>query len=146
MHEKAGPFAIVFVLCATTFSLCTQAYLIGSQASTIAAQLGITPGALMLTLLPHALPELVALFLPLAAWIVASRRDEWQDLLAATAVTVAIAVPALLVAAAVEIWVSPLLLDARVHAQAAAASAGPGTQTGRPEGRPVRRLTDSGRD
>ena len=86
--------------------------MIGSQASTIAAQLGITPGELMLTLIPHAVPELVALFLPLAAWIIASRRDEWQDLLAATAVTVAIAVPTLLMAAAIEVWVSPLLMDA----------------------------------
>ncbi|HEU0024506.1 MAG TPA: hypothetical protein VFQ12_07740 [Thermoleophilaceae bacterium] len=111
VHEKAGPFAIAFVLCATTFSLCTQAYLIGSGASTIAAQLGISPGMLLLTLLPHALPELVSLFLPLAAWIVASRRDDWQDLLAATAVTVAVAVPVLLAAAAVEIWVSPQLLS-----------------------------------
>jgi hypothetical protein len=112
VHEKAGPFAIAFVLCATTFSLCTQAYLIGSGAATIAAQLGMTPGVLLLSLLPHALPELVSLFLPLAAWIIASRRDDWQDLLAATAVTVAIAVPTLLAAAAVEIWVSPQLMNA----------------------------------
>ena len=103
VHEKARPFAIAFVLCATTFSLCTQAYLIGSGAATIAHQLGMSPGVLILSLLPHALPELVALFLPLAAWIVASRHDEWQDLLAATAVTVAVAVPTLLAAAAVEI-------------------------------------------
>ena len=39
----------------------------------------------MLTLLPHALPELFALFLPLAAWIIASRRGRWDELLAATA-------------------------------------------------------------
>ena len=112
VHEKAGPFAIAFVLCATTFSLCTQAYLIGSGAATIAAQLGIGPGLLLLTLLPHALPELVSLFLPLAAWIVASRNGDWQDLLAATFVTVALAVPVLLASAAVETWVSPHLLDA----------------------------------
>ena len=72
----------------------------------------MTPGVLLITLLPHAIPELVALFLPLAAWIIASRRDDWQDLLAATAVTVAIAVPTLLAAAAVEIWVSPHLMNA----------------------------------
>jgi hypothetical protein len=112
VHEKAGPFAIVFVVCATTFSLCTQAYLIGSGASTIAAQLGVTPGVLLIALVPHALPELVALFLPLAAWILASRNDDWQDLLAATAVTVAVAVPVLLAAAAVETWVSPHVLSA----------------------------------
>ncbi len=124
VHEKAGPFAIAFVLCATTFSLCTQAYLIGSGAATIAAQLGVTPGVLLITLLPHAIPELVSLFLPLAAWIVASRRDDWQDLLAATAVTVAIAVPVLLAAAAVEIWVSPHLLNA-VSTQAPPLMGGP---------------------
>ena len=54
----------------------------------------------------------MALFLPLAAWMLASRRGDWQELLAATFVTVAIAVPVLLAAAAVEIWVSPHLLAA----------------------------------
>jgi hypothetical protein len=112
VHEKAGPLAIGFVVCATLFSLTTQAYVIGGTASSIATQLGLAPGTLLLALSPHALPELVALFLPLAAWIVASRRGEWQDLLAATFVTVAIAIPVLLAAAAVEIWVSPHLLAA----------------------------------
>jgi hypothetical protein len=112
VHEKAGPLAIGFVICATTFSLCTQAYVIGGGAATIAAQLGTTPGMLLLALAPHALPELFALFLPLAAWIVASRAGQWQDLLAATFVTVAIAAPTLLGAAAIEIWVSPRLLEA----------------------------------
>jgi hypothetical protein len=112
VHEKAGPLAIGFVVCATTFSLCTQAYVIGGGAAVIAAQLGTTPGVLLLALVPHALPELFALFLPLAAWIVASRAGAWQDLLAATFVTVAIAVPILLASAAVEIWVAPHLLQA----------------------------------
>src|SRR5918999_6529614 len=110
VDEKAGPLAIGFVVCATAFSLCTQAYVIGGGASSIAVQLGTTPGILLLALAPHALPELIALFLPLAAWIVASRQDDWQDLLAATFVTVAIAVPVLPASAAVETWVSPQLL------------------------------------
>jgi hypothetical protein len=112
VHEKAGPLAIGFVVCATAFSLCTQAYVIGGGAASIAEQLGTTPGLLLLALLPHALPELVVLFLPLAAWIVASRNDDWQELLAATCVTVAIALPVLLASAAVETWFSPQLLDA----------------------------------
>jgi hypothetical protein len=111
VHEKAGPLAIGFVVCATAFSLCTQAYVIGGSASSIAAELGTSPGHLLLALVPHALPELFALFLPLAAWMVASRAGQWEDLLAATFVTVAISVPILLAAAAVEIWVSPQLLD-----------------------------------
>jgi hypothetical protein len=112
VHEKAGPLAIGFVVCATLFSLTTQAYIIGGTASSIAGQLGVAPGTLLLALAPHALPELVALFLPLASWMLASRRGDWQELLAATFVTVAIAVPVLLAAAAVEIWVSPHLLAA----------------------------------
>jgi hypothetical protein len=112
IHEKAGPLAIGFVIVATLFSLCTQAYALGHQASNLAHDLGMSPALLLVGLLPHALPELTALFLPLAAWTIASRRDAWQDLLAATFVTVAIAVPMLVAAAAVETWVSPVLLRA----------------------------------
>jgi hypothetical protein len=110
VHERAGPFAIGFVILATVFSLCTQAYALGHGAADLAGELGISPALLMVGLVPHALPELTALFLPLAAWTLASRRGAWQDLLAATFVTVAIAVPVLVAAAAVETWVSPRLL------------------------------------
>ena len=112
LHEKAGPLAIAFVVAATTFSLATQAYTLGGAASTLSAHLGISPGLLLIGLLPHALPELVALFLPLAAWIIASRRGEWHELLAATVVTVSIAVPVLVLAAAVEVFGSPGLIRA----------------------------------
>jgi hypothetical protein len=110
VHEKAGPLAIGFVVCATLFSLCTQAYVIGGDTAALASQIGTSPGLLLMARLPHALPELTALFLPLAAWMIASRRDNWHELLAATVVTVAIAVPMLLAAAAVEVWISPRLL------------------------------------
>ena len=43
---------------------------------------------LLLGLTPARVPELVALFLPLAAWIIASRQERWHELLAATFVTV----------------------------------------------------------
>lgn len=110
VHALAGPVAIAFVAGATLFSLGTQAFILGSDAATLAAQMHIGQATLMLTLLPHALPELTALFLPLAAWLVASRRGRFDELLAATAVTVAIALPVLVVAALVEIYVWPQLL------------------------------------
>jgi hypothetical protein len=110
VHEKAGPLAIGFVVCATAFSLCTQAFVLGGGVSTIANQFGVSEGTFLLALAPHAVPELMALFLPLAAWMIASRRDDWHELLAATFVTVAIAVPVLLASAAVELWVSPQLI------------------------------------
>jgi hypothetical protein len=112
VHDKAGPLAIGFVVCATTFSLATQAFVLGSGASTLAAQLGIPPALLLVGLLPHALPELTVLFLPLAAWIIASRRDDWHQLLAATFVTVGVAIPVLVLSAFVEVYGSPHLLRA----------------------------------
>jgi hypothetical protein len=110
LHERAAPLAIGFVLLATLFSLSTQAYALGHGAADLATLMHVSPLLLLLGLAPHALPELTALFLPLAAWTLASRRGAWKDLLAATFVTVAIAVPVLVMAAAVETWVSPRLL------------------------------------
>jgi hypothetical protein len=110
LHERAGVLAIAFVACATAFSLSTQAYALGQAASTLSAQLGMSPALLLVGLLPHALPELTALFLPLAAWVIASRRGQWEQLLAATFVTVAIAVPVLIGAAFVELYLSPRLI------------------------------------
>ena len=111
MHEKAGPLAIGFVVCATLFSLGDAGVHLGGEPRPRSrASSASRPGTLLLAPAPHALPELIALFLPLAAWMLASRREDWQELLAATLVTVAIAIPVLLAAAAVEIWVSPKLL------------------------------------
>jgi hypothetical protein len=110
IHDHAGPLAIAFVACATLFSLSTQAYILGSSASTLAAQNHMSPALLLFALLPHAIPELIALFLPLAAWIIASRRDDWHELLAATFVTTGLAIPLLIVAALVEVFVSPHLI------------------------------------
>jgi len=110
IHDTAGPAAIVFVAAATTFSLSTQAYALGATTANVSHHLGIPNWELLLTLTPHAIPELVALFLPLAAWLIASRKDNWHHLMAATFVTVAIAVPMLLASCAIELWLSPRLL------------------------------------
>jgi hypothetical protein len=112
IHDKAGPLAIAFVTAATAFSLLTQSYALGMATSTLADQLDVSPGLLLVGLMPHALPELVALFLPLAAWILASRRGDWHKLLAATFVTVMLAVPVLVAAAFVEVYFTPGLLRA----------------------------------
>jgi uncharacterized membrane protein SpoIIM required for sporulation len=114
IHERGGRFAIIFVIAATTFSLTAQAVVLGGETASVAHALHTTPGTLLLVLMPHALIELTALFLPLAAWIIASRRGEWDQLLAATLVTVAIALPMLLVAALIEVYVSPHLLSALI--------------------------------
>jgi hypothetical protein len=110
IHVKAGEFAILFVCAVTLFSLSTQALYLGFQGSSIAYQLQITRLELILSVLPHAIPELSALFLPLAAWLIASRRGEWNQLLAATLITVTLAIPVLIAAAAIEVYVWPQIL------------------------------------
>jgi hypothetical protein len=112
VHVKAAEFAILFVCAVTLFSLSTQALFLGFQGATIAKQLDITRFELILTVLPHAIPELCALFLPLAAWLIASRRGEWNQLLAATLVTVLLAIPTLVIAASIEVYVWPHILEA----------------------------------
>ena len=110
IHERGARFAIIFVGAATAFSLSAQSLVLGGETASVAAALHTSPGILLVVLLPHALIELTALFLPLAAWIIASRRGEWHQLLAATLVTVAIALPMLVVAAVIEVYVSPHVL------------------------------------
>src|SRR2546430_2414487 len=95
----AGSVAVAVALLLTT-------WLIGVVSTPDATRLGF-PG-----LPPHAFPELVALFLPLAAWIIASRRDQWNQLLAATFVTAGIAIPVLVASSVVEVYVTPHLLRA----------------------------------
>jgi hypothetical protein len=112
LHDHAGTLAIAFVSAATLFSLVTQALVLAHGASSISAQLGIGPALLLLTVLPHALPELAAVFLPLAAWIMLSRKGRWDEMLAATLVTTALAFPVVVVSALVETYVSPHLLVA----------------------------------
>jgi hypothetical protein len=115
IHEKAGPYAMLFVAGATFFSLSTQAYFLGSTLSSAAAQFDLADFKFLLLVLPHAVPELTALFLPLAAWLIASRRGDWDQLLAATFVTVAVAIPTLLLSVSVEVFVFPHLIEAAVR-------------------------------
>jgi hypothetical protein len=112
IHEKARPIAFAWVIAVTCFSLFTQTLALGIVGATIAWDEHISMLALVLTALPHALLELTAVFLPLAAWTLASRRDEWDQLLAATFVTVTLALPMLLVSASWEVYVWPHILRA----------------------------------
>jgi hypothetical protein len=118
VHQHGGRIAIAFVVAATAFSLSAQAYVIGHSLAGVSHFLRVSPAVLLLGVLPHAVPELIALFLPLAAWIIASRKGEWEQLLAATVVTVALAIPVLVLAALVEVYVSPHLFTALTHIHA----------------------------
>lgn len=111
IHEHAGPAAMVFVTCATLFSICTQILILGHSVADLSLTLQLSQSTLMLTVLPHALIELTAVFLPLAAFLMASRSGDWHELLAATVVTVAVAIPMLVLAAWLEAYRWPELLE-----------------------------------
>lgn len=91
--------AFWFVPAATVMSIVTQAWVLGSYAATAAAHLSISVGALLRSTLVHSVPELMAVFLPLAAWLVALRRGRLEELYAATIASVVVALPVLAVAA-----------------------------------------------
>ena len=110
VHVKAGELAILFVCAVTLFSLGDPGALPRLPGLDDRLPAGISHAALILSVLPHALPELTALFLPLAAWLIASRRGEWNQLLAATFITVALAIPVLIASATIEVYVWPQTL------------------------------------
>jgi hypothetical protein len=112
VHDHASPFAMVFVSCATIFSITTQTWILGHQVADLSYSLSLPQSTLMLTVLPHALLELTAVFLPLAAFLMASRDENWHELLAATIVTVSVALPMIVVAAILEAYVWPQSLQA----------------------------------
>lgn len=95
--------AIFLVPVATLLSIATQAWTLGSYASTAAYHDGVQVWALIVSTLPHALPELTAVFLPLAACLLLGRTADGRGrLLAATIVSVVIALPMIAVSGVVE--------------------------------------------
>jgi hypothetical protein len=110
LHDHAGPVAIAFVGACTAFSLITQTLVLGHVLASLAAQFQTTQPELLLGLMTHAVPELIALFLPLAAWLIGARDRAWDQLMAATLATTAIALPVLLLSGLCEVYVTPHLL------------------------------------
>jgi hypothetical protein len=110
VNQYGARFALAFVAVATAFSMSYQVWLLGTAAAGVGYELHVSPALLLVALLPHAAPELLALFLPLAAWVIASRRGTWDRLLAASLLTTALAIPILVAAATWETYGAPHLI------------------------------------
>ena len=65
---------------------------------------------LPMLLVPHAMLELTALFLPLAAWLVASRKGDWDQLAGGHVRHGRSPVPTLLLAVSMEVYLFPELI------------------------------------
>jgi hypothetical protein len=110
-HLLAGPVSVLFVTCVTLGSFGLQAWSLGRATPSIAAAYGLHGWQLLLLVTPHALPELTAIFLPLGAWLVLARRRAYAELLAASVLSTAVALPILVIAAITEQWITPLLIQ-----------------------------------
>jgi len=113
--REYGPrVAIGLVAVAITYSLAMQTFVLGRRLGEVSGYLYVPAWRLLVGVLPHAVLELAAIMLPLSAWGWATARGESDSLLAAGVATVALAVPMLLLAASIEVYVSPLAYHALV--------------------------------
>jgi hypothetical protein len=106
VHRHAAGPALLVVVLLTLFSLVQQALALGHALADSSGSAGLSAAGLLVRLLPHAVPELIALFLPLAAVIWLERQNRGQDLLAAMAACTIVAVPVVALSAWLEVAVA----------------------------------------
>ena len=99
--------AALLVAALSAYSLLSQAWRLGHELASAAHTLGYTPAGLLLRLSPHAVPELTAVFLPLAACLSLVRRRRHDDLAAAALLTAIVAFPVVVCAAGIEVFLTP---------------------------------------
>lgn len=107
VHEQAGSWAMGIVTGLVAFSLGQQVWVLGQGLAQIAVGAGATTLGVLLRLAPHALVELMAVFLPLAACLLLGRQGRWNALLAAAVLSSLAALPLLVAASVWEGWVAP---------------------------------------
>ena len=89
------------------YSLLSQAWRLGNDLASAAATLDLTPAELLARACVHAIPELTAVFLPLAACVALVRRGRTDDLGAAAVLCAIVAWPVLFFCAGVEVHLTP---------------------------------------
>jgi len=105
-HEHAGSFAMPLVAGLTVYSLCWQTWQLGLDLNSSSETLEMSPLALLARAALHGIPELTAIFLPLAACLILGHQKKWNQLAAAAIITAVVAVPVIVIAAAIETWVT----------------------------------------
>lgn len=109
IHEQAGSWAMVVVTGLVVFSLGKQVWVLGQGLAQLAVGAGSSTLLVLSRLAPHAVVELTAVFLPLAACLLLGRQRRWNALLAAALLSSLAALPLLLGASVWEGWVAPEL-------------------------------------
>lgn len=106
-REFVSRLATAMVIGLLLFAACREAYALGRGLAGFSGYFYASPWRLWLGVLPHALPELTGIFLPVVVWFFASREGKEHELLTLTAAAVLAALPLLMTAALMEVYVSP---------------------------------------
>jgi len=117
-----GQAAVAYALLVTLLSVGIQAAGLGRELADVAQAAHVPSTRLLVLVLPHAVPELVAVFLPLGLFLIEARRGRLDRLGAWSLQAAAIALPVLVCAAMIETYVTPARViaagqAAAVHAQ-----------------------------
>jgi hypothetical protein len=110
--ERGRGWALALVAALSAYSLGSQVWRLGHDLASAAHTLGLSPADLLVRLSAHAVPELTALYLPLAACLSLVRRRRTDDLAAAAALTTIVAVPVVVVCAYIEVFLTRYTLPA----------------------------------
>jgi uncharacterized membrane protein SpoIIM required for sporulation len=111
-RKLVSQLAMAMVIGLLVFAACREAYALGRGLAGFSGYFYASPWRLWLGVLPHALPELTGIFLPVVVWFLAIREGKEHELLTYTAAAVLAALPLLATAALMEVYVSPKVFRA----------------------------------
>lgn len=115
LHMQVSKGATWFIIAATVFSVTTQVWRLSNITVDVATTYGVSVTSIIASIAPHALIELTAVFLPLAAFIMLSRKDRSKQLLAATVACLTFSFPMLIVASLLEHYLWPEIFGALIN-------------------------------
>ena len=107
-----GRLALFYALLVTLLSVGVQATALGRQLADLSRAADLSSTHLLVLVLPHAVPELLAVFLPLGLFLLEARRGRLDRLGLWSLQAAAVALPVLLCAAVIETYVTPALVIA----------------------------------
>ena len=105
-EPRARAYGLPVIVALWAYSFASQAWRLGHELASAAHTLGLSSAGLLARLCVHAVPELTAVFLPLAACVALVRRGRADDLAAATLLTAAVAFPLVVCAAIAEVFLT----------------------------------------
>lgn len=111
LPKWAADLSLVYAMSATLISIMLQSTALGFVLADISAYSQIAPWQFVVLILPHAVPELIAVFLPLGLFLVQSFRHELKPLQRWSMQSLVIAAPILLMASLIEVGLTPQLIE-----------------------------------